>query len=191
MRGSDSLTLDECSALYEALASAAGGLAIRDKMLLEAMAYTGLRVSELVALRVDQVIDGGKALPTLHLDRAHTKRKRGGKIPLATRLQGSLESYGLWLRSWTDSNWLFPGYEGKHLVPRSVQYRIKALAKAAGIAKKITPHSLRKFYIQRLIDQGLDLRTVMECSRHSSLSSLHHYLVVNEEAARAAVEKIR
>ena len=68
---------------------------------------------------------------------------------------------------------------------------VKQMAVAAAIRKKVTPHSLRKFYVQRLIDQGLDVRSVMELSRHSSLASLHHYLVVNEEAARAAVELIR
>ena len=44
--------------------------------------------------------------------------------------------------------------------------------------------------MQRLMDQGLDVRSVMELSRHSSLASLHCYLVVNEEAARSAVENI-
>ncbi len=54
MKGADSLTKDECDAL---LASAArqGSLAIRDRMMLELMGWTGLRVSELSALRVDQV----------------------------------------------------------------------------------------------------------------------------------------
>lgn len=160
-------------------------------MLLEVFAWTGLRVSELVALRIDQVIDGGRGLPTLHLDRTSTKRKKGGKLPIAEKLQGSLESYVTWLRSWSGAVWLFPGYEGKHLCSRAVQLRIKAIATAAGIRKKITPHSLRKFFVQRLIDQKLDVRSVMELSRHSSLASLHHYLVVDEEAARAAVEAIR
>lgn len=189
MRGSDSLTREECDRLIAAAES--GPLAIRDKMLLEVMAWTGLRVSELVALRIDQVVDGGRALPTLHLDRSSTKRKKGGKLPLAEKLQGSLEAYAIWLRSWSGTVHLFPGYEGKHLTPRAVQLRVKAMATAADLRKKITPHSLRKFYVQRLIDQNLDVRSVMELSRHSSLASLHHYLVVNEEAARAAVEAIR
>jgi site-specific recombinase XerD len=191
MRGSDSLTIEETDGLIQAVVRGTGGLAIRDKMLLELMASTGLRVSEVCALRVDQVLDAGRALPTLHLVRKETKRAKGGKLPLAEKLQGSLEGYGLWLRTWSDSSWLFPGYDGKHLSPRAVQMRIKALAQAAGIRKKITPHSLRKFYIQRLMDGGLDLRNVMELSRHSSLSSLHHYLVVDEQKGRDAVEKIR
>lgn len=189
MKGADSLTRDECDALLRA-ASQAGSLAIRDKMMLELMGWTGLRVSELAALRVDQVIDGGRALPTLHLNRSDTKRKKGGKLPLAEKLQGSIEAYAIWLRSWHEGDWLFPGYDGNHLTSRAIQLRVKRIARAAGITKKISPHSLRKFYVQRLLDQGLDVRSVMELSRHSSLASLHCYLVVNEEAARAAVEKI-
>lgn len=189
MKGADSLTKDECDALLKS-ASQSGSLAIRDKMMLELMGWTGLRVSELSCLRVDQVCDGGKALPTLHLDRGQTKRQKGGKLPLAEKLQGSIESYVIWLQGWYEGSWLFPGYDGKHLTARAVQLRVKQIARAAGITKKISPHSLRKFYVQRLLDQGLDVRSVMELSRHSSLASLHCYLVVNEEAARAAVEGI-
>lgn len=191
MRGADSLTVQECDALIAELEQAEDALAIRDRMLIEMLASTGLRVSELCALRVSQVIAGGKAYDTLHLDPAHTKRKRGGKLPLSQRLKGSLEAYVQWLRSWSEGDWLFPGYGHRPLTARAVQLRIRKLARGAGIRKKISPHSLRKFFIQRLIDGGLDLRSVMELSRHSSLQSLHHYLVVNEEAARAAVEKVR
>ena len=189
MKGADSLTKAECDALLQA-AGSQGVLAIRDRMMLELAAWTGLRVSELAALRVNQVCDAGRALPTLHLDRKQTKRGKGGKLPLAEKLQGSLESYVIWLRGWYEGDWLFPGYDGKHLTARAIQLRVKRLAANAGIRKKISPHSLRKFYVQRLIDQGLDVRSVMELSRHSSLESLHCYLVVNEEAARAAVELI-
>jgi site-specific recombinase XerD len=189
VKGADSLTKDECDGLLLA-AGQSGSLAIRDRMLLELMGWTGLRVSELSALRVDQVIDAGLALPTLHLNRSDTKRKKGGKLPLAEKLQGSLESYYFWLRGWYEGDWLFPGYDGKHLTSRAVQLRVKRLATLAAIRKKISPHSLRKFYVQRLLDQGLDVRSVMELSRHSSLASLHCYLVVDEEAARAAVDKI-
>lgn len=191
MRGSDSLTSAECDSLIRAVDEVGGGLAIRDRMLLEVMASTGLRVSEVARLRCDQVVDGGRALPTLHLDAAKTKRRKGGKLPLSERLQGQLELYVRWLRGWSESAWLFPGYEGKALSSRAVQLRVKQIAARAGIRKKISPHSMRKFFIQRLIDGGLDLRSVMELSRHSSLSSLHHYLVVDEEAARVAVELVR
>lgn len=190
MRGSDSLTKAECDALIAVLVEDRGALALRDRMLVEVLAATGLRVSELAALKVSQVLDAGRARDVLHLDRRETKRDKGGKLPLSDRLKGSLEAYFLWLRSWYAGDYLFPGYEGKHLSPRAIQLRIKALAARADIRKKITPHSLRKFFIQRLIDQKLDLRSVMELSRHSSLESLHCYLVVNEEAARAAVEQV-
>jgi site-specific recombinase XerD len=190
MRGSDSLTKPECDGLLLAIDEVSGVLGIRDRMLLEMMAATGLRVSEVARLRVDQVVVGGLALPTLHLDRAKTKRKKGGKLPVSERLQGALELYVKWLRGWSETGHLFPGYEGKPLTSRAVQLRVKLIAEAAGLRKKITPHSLRKYFCQRLLDQQLDVRSVMELMRHSSLQSLHSYLTVDEEAARAAVEKI-
>ncbi len=90
-------------------------------------------------------------MPTLHLDRKATKRNKGGKLPLAEKLQGSLEAYYIWLRGWYEGAWFFPGYDGKHLTSRAIQLRVKLLANQAGIRKKISPHSLRKFYVQRLL----------------------------------------
>jgi site-specific recombinase XerD len=165
-------------------------LAVRDHCILEVLAATGLRVSELVRLRVSQLFVQGEVVETLHLEKSSTKRNHGGKLPLSKRCRGVIASYVRWLRSWYEGDWLFPGYEGNHLSSRSVQLRIKHLREQAGLLKKITPHSMRKFYIQRLVDQNLDIRTVQELSRHANLESLHAYLVVNEAAAAAAVEEL-
>lgn len=190
MRGADTLTIEEMRALIGAVAKVSGALAVRDLTLLELLAATGLRVSEVCALRVAQVVENGAARSILHLDAKNTKRGRGGKLPLSERLQGVLVSYVLWLRSWTDAAWLFPGYAGRPVTPRTVQLRIKALAREAGLRKKVSPHSFRKFFIQRLLDGGLDVRTLQELSRHANLASLHSYLAVDEAAANAAVERL-
>ncbi len=190
MRGSDSLTLEECTLLIGAVGTASGALAIRDLTMLEVLAGTGLRVSELVSLRVSQLMEYGQVKDILHLDRKHTKRGRGGKLPVSNRLKGVISAYVRWLRGWYEGDWMFPGYNGRHLSTRAVQLRLKEIRLAADVRKKITPHSLRKFYVQRLLDSKLDVRTVMELSRHANLESLHAYLVVNEAAAAAAVEGI-
>lgn len=190
MRGADSLTISEVKKLIAAVDKVSGVLAPRDYCLLEVLAATGLRVSECVALKVSQVVKDGAAVDVLHLDRKNTKRGKGGKLPLSERLQGVLVAYTKWLRTWYEGDYLFPGYREKHLSPRSVQIRMKALARHAKIKKKISPHSLRKFFIQRLVDQKLDLRTVQELSRHANLESLHNYLIVDERAAKKAVSNL-
>src|SRR5215217_5870290 len=105
MRGSDSLTRAERDQLLKAVEETSGDLALRDHTMLELLGGTGLRVSELVCLRVSQVVEGGVALDMLHLERKNTKRGRGGKLPVSERLQGALVVYVRWLRTWSDGDW--------------------------------------------------------------------------------------
>ena len=163
---------------------------MRDRTLVELMAATGLRVSEVAALRVAQVIEQGRAKEFLHLLAADTKRHKGGKLPLNDRVRAMLELYVLWLRDWYEGEWLFPGYEDRHISSRAVQKIIRRLAKAAGLAKKVTPHSMRKHFINRLLDAKTDIRTVRSLSRHANLESLHAYVEEDEQAAVEAVKRL-
>lgn len=187
MKGSDSITSRELDELVD---RAVGPLAIRDRTLVELLAATGLRVSEVACLRLDQLFDQGRARDTLHLQPGQTKRRRGGKLPLNERIRAMLELYAVWLHGWYEGQWLFPGYEDRHITPRAVQKVIRQLAKAAGLTKKVTPHSLRKYFINRLLDAGVDIRTVKTLSRHASFESLHAYTESNEDDARRAVEEL-
>jgi integrase/recombinase XerD len=187
MKGSDSITIAELDALVD---HCAGALGVRDRTLIELVAATGLRVSEVATLRVGQVMVMGRAVEFLHLRKEETKRGRGGKLPLNERVRAMLEIYVTWLRDWYEGEWLFPGYDDKHITPRAVQKIIKRLAKDAGMQKKVTPHSLRKHFINRLMDAGTDIRTVRSLSRHANLESLHAYVEESETAAVDAVAKL-
>lgn len=184
MRGSDSINTNELDAL---VSKCDGALGVRDRTLIELMAATGLRVSEVAALRVAQVVLDGKAADFLHLVARATKRGRGGKLPLNERVRSMLELYTTWLRDWYEGEWLFPGYEDRHLSPRAVQKIIKRLARAAGLTKKVTPHSMRKHFVNALLDADVDIRTVRSLTRHANLESLHAYVEENEDDAIAAV----
>jgi integrase/recombinase XerD len=187
MKGSDSITIAELDALCD---RCAGPLAMRDRTLVELLAATGLRVSEAATLRVGQVMVMGRAVEFLHLRREETKRGRGGKLPLNERIRAMLEMYVTWLRDWYEGEWLFPGYEDRHISPRAIQKIIRRLKVSAGLQKKVTPHSLRKHYINRLLDAGVDIRTVRSLSRHANLESLHAYVEESEDAAVTAVARL-
>jgi Site-specific recombinase XerD len=184
MRGSDSLTVEELDRLTE---RCTGALGVRDRTIIELMAATGLRVSEVATLRVGQVMVQGRAVEFLHLRAEETKRKKGGKLPLNERIRAMLEIYITWLRDWYEGEWLFPGYDDQHISSRAVQKIVKRLVSVAGLQKKVTPHSLRKHFINRLMDAGIDIRTVRSLSRHANLESLHAYV---EESETAAVEAV-
>jgi integrase/recombinase XerD len=187
MKGSDSITIAELDALCD---RCTGPLGVRDRTIVELMAATGLRVSEVATLRVGQVMVMGRSVEFLHLRAEETKRGKGGKLPLNDRIRAMLEIYVTWLRDWYEGEFLFPGYDDKHITSRAVQKIIKRLAREAGLQKKVTPHSLRKHFINRLMDAGTDIRTVRSLSRHANLESLHAYVEESETAAVEAVKRL-
>ncbi|HSE98105.1 MAG TPA: tyrosine-type recombinase/integrase [Blastocatellia bacterium] len=157
MRSGDSLTTEEFSALLRSVERVSGALAVRDRTILEILGGTGLSISELVALRVRQVVRDGRAVAALKLTAAQSDQTRGRKIPLSDRLRGHIEGYVIWLRGYYKGNHLFPGYEGTPLTTRAVQKRMRRLATAAGLAAgKVSPHCLKEFFINHLVDSSMD-----------------------------------
>ena len=77
MKGSDSITIAELDALCD---RCTGALGVRDRTVVELMAATGLRVSEVATLRVGQVMVGGRAVEFLHPRAEETKRNMGGML---------------------------------------------------------------------------------------------------------------
>jgi len=134
----------------------------RDRAILELLFSTGLRVSELCALRVG----------TINLDRGEfSVRGKGGKIRvvfLSPRAQKTLMEY-LKHRPEIDAEKLFS------VNPRSVQRMIRTYAMKAGIAKKVTPHVLRHAFATDLLQNGADLRSVQALLGHANISTTQVY----------------
>ena len=129
------LSPDEVARLIDA----AGTLQAR--AILMALYSTGMRRSELVGLRVDD-IDSERMVIHIH-------KGKGGKdrdVPLCPRLLETLREYWRWKKPRT---WLFPGQpraEGKHLTDKAVWYVCHEAAQHAGIRKRVSPHMLRKAF---------------------------------------------
>ena len=134
----------------------------RDRAILELLFSTGLRVSELCALRVG----------TINLERGEfSVRGKGGKIRvvfLSPRAQKTLMEY-LKHRPEIDAEKLFS------VNPRSVQRMIRTYAMKAGIAKKVTPHVLRHAFATDLLQNGADLRSVQALLGHANISTTQVY----------------
>lgn len=136
--------------------------AIRDRATLEMFFSTGLRISELCGLAVDDI----------NLKRGEfSVRGKGGKIRvvfLSDRARGALENY-LEKRGKIDNEKLFP------TTPRSIQRMIKKYAVTAGITKKVTPHVLRHAFATDLLQNGADLRSVQAMLGHANISTTQIY----------------
>lgn len=136
--------------------------AVRDKAILEMLFSTGLRISELCNLGVDDV----------NLKRGEfSVRGKGGKIRvvfLSDRAKIALNAH-LERRGDIDKEKLFS------VTARSIQRMIKKYAIKAGIAKKVTPHVLRHAFATDLLQNGADLRSVQSMLGHANISTTQIY----------------
>ncbi len=177
------LTEDET----EKLLSAAKGtdfFSLRDRVIMEMIYSSGLRVNELVSLNakdIDYVNEEVKVLG------------KGGKeriIPVGSVALNILSGYMKELRKRHPAGSpLFVNKRGGRLTTRSVEYMIIKYARLAGIQKEVTPHTLRHSFATHLLDRGADLRSVQELLGHSNLSTTQIYTHLSVSKLKREYEK--
>ncbi len=141
----------------------------RDKAILELLYGSGLRLSELSNLTLNDLD------LTSHFVKVLGK---GGKERLVPLGRKSVEALKKWLdlnQSISNSAWLFPGRKGKPLSPRAIQLRVKALAYRQLEDQDIHPHSLRHSFATHMLESSGDLRSVQELLGHSDISTTQIY----------------
>ncbi len=162
-------------------------LGLRDRCMLEVLYATGLRVSELVALRFDQW-DQLRGLVRLF-----GKGNKERLVPLG-------EESVLWLDRYLTSargellgvhrsDSLFVTRRGGPMTRQTFWHLIKRYARQAGIVKPLSPHTLRHAFATHLINHGADLRVVQMLLGHSSLSTTQIYTHVAQERLKRLHEK--
>jgi integrase/recombinase XerD len=151
------------------LIDAAGNLQART--ILMTLYSTGMRRSELVRLRVED-IDSPRMVIHIH-------QGKGGKdraVPLCPRLLETLREYWRWKKPKT---WLFPGQpqeNGNHLTDKAVWYVCNDAAPHAGINKRVSPHMRRHSFATHLLEDGADLATIQVLLGHADLEATSIYL---------------
>ena len=158
---------------------------IRDKAILEALYATGMRVSEAVNLKTDNVnLDIGFL-------RCIGKGSKERVIPLGKKAIGSLKRYLEFSRpqllgsAKKDSEFLFLSRFGKKISRQSLWKIIKRYAKEARIKKTIMPHILRHSFATHLLERGADLRSVQEMLGHANISTTQIYTHINKERLKS------
>lgn len=146
---------------------------IRDKAMLEILYATGIRVSELISLDVEDV--------DLEMEYIHcSKGNKDRTIPMGKHAKRALQSYIINERPKfsKDENVksLFLNYSGKRLSRQGFWKIIKGYTKTMNINKSITPHTLRHSFAIHLIDNGADLKSVQEMLGHSALATTQMYI---------------
>jgi tyrosine recombinase XerC len=162
---------------------------LRDRAILEILYATGLRVSELLSLTVDDVSRGGDEL------RIIGKRNKERIVLLGSKAREALQAYLLRGRpvlaaknTKPDSGALFLGSRGTELVASSVWRIIQKYVKAVSASLKISPHTLRHSFATHMMSRGADLRTVQELLGHESVVTTQVYTHVSLERLKAVYD---
>lgn len=172
------LSQSDMERLLAAPARTGGSKALRDRALLELLYATGMRVTEVVNLRLEDVDweTGSVNCPG--------KADRRRRIPLGSALP-PLQEYldrGRPNFSRDDSpTMLFLNHRGQKLTRQGVWLILKESAEAAGLDGDVTPHTLRHSFAKHKLGQGEDLRRVQELLGHANLSTTQVYRQVEAE----------
>ncbi|MBK9283586.1 MAG: site-specific tyrosine recombinase XerD [Sphingobacteriaceae bacterium] len=155
----------------------------RNSSILETMYSCGLRVSELVDLRISQ----------MHLSEDFIKVKGKGKkerlIPIGKPAAKKIDAYMRNERSTLsvkkgNEDFVYLNRRGSKLSRVMVFYIIKELAEKAGIKKQLSPHTFRHSFASHLVEGGADLRAVQEMLGHSSITTTEIYTHLDKQYLR-------
>lgn len=182
----DVLSLNEVELLLE-IPNLRQTQGIRDKAILELMYATGMRVSEIVNLRLDQInLDVG-FLRCLGKGRKERIIPLGKKAILAIQRYLKLTRKKL-LKNKATAN-LFLNRSGKKISRQSLWKIIKKYAKLTKIKKEIRPHTLRHSFATHLLERGADLRIVQELLGHVNISTTQIYTHINKDRLKMIHQK--
>jgi integrase/recombinase XerD len=150
---------------------------IKHKLLIQIMYGSGLRVSETVNLRIND-IDFGRNI-------IHIKGAKGRKDRISIVSKITLDNIDKYLREFQPLIFLFESYEaGSKINIRSVQKIVFIAAKKAGIAKNVSAHSLRHSFATSLLEAGTDIRYIQELLGHARLETTQIYTKVSDSTIK-------
>ncbi len=155
---------------------------LRDKALLELLYATGARVSEAVALNVDDVIDGDVV-------RLFGKGSKQRIVPVGSFARAAIEAYLVRARPTMSIRGkatpaLFLGIRGQRVSRQNAWLIIRAAAEKAHLGIEISPHTFRHSFATHLLAGGADVRVVQELLGHSSVATTQIYTMVTADTLR-------
>jgi integrase/recombinase XerD len=159
----------------------------RDRAMIEVLYATGLRVSELIHLSVNDVnlVDGFVL--------AMGKGRKERVVPLGRhaieKLQAYLQGPRAAILKGREAKALFVTPRGKGFSRMGFWKLLRRYARGAGIAKALSPHKLRHSFATHLVERGADLRAVQAMLGHADLSTTQIYTHVNTQRLRAVYER--
>jgi integrase/recombinase XerD len=163
-------------------------LGLRDRTILEVMYATGLRVSELTHLKLDELH------LSLGLIQTIGKGDKERLIPIGDVAIKWIKRYladvrPTFIRPGQHPNELFLNHYGRPFTRQGIWKNLKQVVRDAGIDKDVTPHTLRHSFATHLLENGADLRVVQELLGHSDISTTQIYTHVSQKHLRQVYDR--
>jgi len=181
------ISISQVRRLLEQPVKLAGSDAKRDRAMLELLYASGMRVSELVSLNLDDIdIEGGYI-------RCFGKGHKERLLPIHQQAASVVEDYIKENRSRLvhskDERALFVNARGERLTRQGLWQILKEYAKSAELGADITPHTLRHSFATHMLNGGADLRSVQELLGHANITTTQVYTHLTTEHIRNSYEK--
>jgi integrase/recombinase XerC len=149
-------------------------LGIRDRAWMELLYASGLRISELVGIDLDDIELRAR------LVKVHGKGSKERIVPFGSKAEEAIRAYLAVRVSEPDEQALFLNYRGARITTRSVRRLFDGYLRDASLRKGISPHTMRHSFATHLLNAGADLRGIQELLGHASLSTTQKYTHLND-----------
>ena len=162
----------------------------RNRAILLSGHLSGMRVGEIAALRIGDVLDAsGNVKPEIYLAPAQTKGKQGRTVLVSDKLRKELTSYAKTLTSNDPAHAFFPTQKQpkRGFTPNTLAQHLMYVYRNAGI-QGASSHSGRRTFITNLAAKGVTVKVLMSLAGHKNISTTQAYIDVNDEMLRKAVE---
>nr|WP_239254812.1 tyrosine recombinase XerC [Listeria ilorinensis] len=180
---------EEMEALFQVVYQDDEALTMRDRVMLELLYGTGIRVSECAGVRLSDIDKTYQAI----LIRGKGNKER--YVPYGAFLEDAITAYlgggrkKLMTAYHKEHDVLLVNHYGDPLTTRGIRYCLTKIIDEAALTRKIYPHMLRHTFATDLLNNGADMRTVQELLGHASLSSTQIYTHVTKEHLKATYMK--
>lgn len=184
------LYIEQIDNLFKLNSERTDELMLRDQCILELLYASGVRVSELVKIKINDIDFHARAI------RIMGKGKKERIVPFNKSAQTALKNYISKSRDnliakhpeSLKEDYLFFDANGRVLTSRGVQYILKEVERKTGCNYGLHPHLLRHSFATHLLEGGADLRVIQELLGHESLNTTQIYTHVSEEAMKNQFE---
>jgi len=173
------LNVQELEKLYTVL-DLETPIGIRDTLILELLYATGVRVSELVTIKISDIDFSNKSIRILGKGSKERNVLYGTKCEKYLRLYLNIRN--TFIKKQTDI--LLINQKGQPLTERGIRYILNKIVDAAALKHSISPHMLRHTFATHLLNEGADLKTVQDLLGHTNLSTTQIYTHVSNERLR-------